>query len=258
MKKVNIVVLRKTPVYFFCSIVLLFLLFSIILWIYFSNLPVATFTGLISGIIVVDPGHGGIDGGTNKDGILEKEINLAVSKKLKIFLEAKGYQVIMTRDEDVSLDTLDSSSQSRHQRDLNARVNIINNSDAQLFLSIHVNCNFKQPGTDGAIVFYNDNFADNKVLAYSIQRALNAMEVNGAKRTIHDPVQAKYFLLDFSKIPGVIVETAFMSNSAERHLLTTDEFREQLAKAIADGVEHCLKESGEVLSSRDPHRPLID
>ncbi|MCR4434959.1 MAG: N-acetylmuramoyl-L-alanine amidase [Clostridiales bacterium] len=54
--------------------------------------------------------------------------------------------------------------------------------------------------------------------------------------------------LSYSKIPGVIVETAFMSNSTERQLLTKDEFREQLAKAIADGVEHYLKESGEVLS----------
>lgn len=250
MKKVKIVVFQKKTMYFVCSIVLVFLLLSVSLWIYLSSLPVNTFTDPKSGIIVVDPGHGGIDGGTNKDGILEKEINLAVSKKLKIFLEEKGYQVVMTREEDVALDNLDHSGQSRHQRDLNARVNIINNSNAQLFLSIHVNCNFKRPATDGAIVLYNDNFVENKVLAYSIQRALNAMEVNGAKRTAHEPVQAKYYLLSHSKIPGVIVETAFMSNNTERQLLTRDDFREQLAKAIADGVEQYLKESGEVLSPK--------
>lgn len=247
MKKLKIVVIRKKTMYFLSSTVLVFLLFSVSLWIYLSSLPVNTFTDPKSGIIVVDPGHGGIDGGTNKDGILEKEINLDVSKKLKIFFKKKGYEVIMTREEDVSLDSLDSSSQSRHQRDLNARANIINTSNAQLFLSIHVNCNFKRPATDGAIVFYNDNFVENKVLAYSIQRALNAMEVNGVKRTVHDPVQEKYYLLNNSEIPGVIIETAFLSNSTERHLLTRDEFREQLAKAIADGVEHYLKASGEVL-----------
>lgn len=250
MKKVRIVVLQKKTAYFLCSIILIFLLFSVSLWIYLSILPVGTFTDPNSRIIVVDPGHGGIDGGTNKDGILEKEINLAVSMKLKVFLEEKGYQVVMTREEDVSLDSLDSSSQSRHQRDLNARVNMINNNNAQLFLSIHTNCNFKRPATDGAIVFYNNKFVENKVLAYSIQRALNAMEVNGAKRTVHDPVQEKYYLLVYSKIPGVIVETAFISNDTERQLLTRDEFREQLANAIADGVEHYLKESGETKNAK--------
>lgn len=248
MKKPRIIVFRKRTGYFICSAVLGFFLLFTALWAYLSSLPIHAFTDPKSGIIVVDPGHGGIDGGTNKDGILEKEINLAVSKKLRIFLEGKGYKVVMTREEDVSLDALDNSSQSRHQRDLNARVSIINNSNAQLFLSIHVNCNFRRPDTDGAIVFYNDNFAENRALAYSVQRALNAMEVDGAKRTVHDPVQAEYFLLGYSKIPGIIVETAFMSNSTERFLLTRDEFREELAKAIADGVERYLKEAGEVLS----------
>ncbi len=250
MKKIKIVVLQKKTVYFLCSIIFTFLLFSLFLWIYSSNLPANTFRDPKSGIIVIDPGHGGIDGGTNKDGILEKEINLAVSKRLKMFLEEKGYKVVMTREEDVALDGLNHSSKSRHQRDLNARVGIINDSNAQLFLSIHVNCNFRKPSTDGAIVFYNDRFAENKVLAYSIQRTLNGMEVNGEKRTLHDPVKARYFLLGYSKIPGVIVETAFMSNSAERLLLTTDNFREQLARAIANGVEYYLEESGEVLSPK--------
>jgi N-acetylmuramoyl-L-alanine amidase len=210
-------------------------------------MPANTFIDPKSGIIVIDPGHGGIDGGTNKDGILEKEINLGISKKLKVFLEQRGYKVIMTREEDISLENLDNSGQSRHRRDLNARVNIINKNNAQLFLSIHVNCNFKKTSTDGAIVFYNDKFQESKVLAYCIQRSLNAMVVSGKKRTVHDPVQANYFLLSYSEIPGVIVETAFISNEVERRLLTQDEFREQLAKAIADGVEQYLNDKAEPL-----------
>ncbi len=241
MKKINIIVFRKKTVYFLYSILLALILLPTSLWIYLSNQPVNSFIDPKSGIIIVDPGHGGIDGGTNKDGILEKEINLAVSKKLKKILEEKGYQVSLTRDEDIALDSFDSTGRNRHQRDLNARANMINSSNAQLFLSIHVNCNFKRPATNGSIVFYNDNFVENKVLAYAIQRALNTMEINGEKRTIHDPVQAKYYLLTFSKIPGVIIETAFLSNSAERHLLTKEEFREQLAEAIANGVENYLK-----------------
>lgn len=252
MKKVKIFVLEKRKVRLFCWIALSLLLACISLWVHLSGLPANTFIDPKSGIIVIDPGHGGIDGGTNKDGILEKEINLDVSRRLRTFLHEKGYKVVMTRDQDIALDHLDNTGQNRHHRDLNARLDIINGSNAQLFLSIHVNCNFKKPSTDGGIVFYGDTFAENKRLAYCIQRSLNGMEINGAKRTVHDPVEAKYYLLSFSKIPGAIVETAFMSNSTERHLLTTDEFREQLARAVADGAEVYLKQSGEVLLP-DPH-----
>ncbi len=80
-------------------------------------------------------------------------MNLDISRKLKSILEQKGHKIIMTRDEDVSLESLDNTKRSRHVRDLNARAQIINSSNAQLFLSIHVNCNIKKPSTDGAIVF---------------------------------------------------------------------------------------------------------
>lgn len=98
--------------------------------------------------IVVDPGHGGIDGGAAKKGVLEKEINLNVSKKLKTYLEAKGYKVLLTRESDMSLDKFGAAGQSRHSRDLNARVNIINNSGTEIFLSIHMNYSIKNPQAD--------------------------------------------------------------------------------------------------------------
>ncbi|MFZ5975009.1 MAG: N-acetylmuramoyl-L-alanine amidase family protein [Bacillota bacterium] len=162
-----------------------------------------------SAIIVIDPGHGGIDGGTNKDGLLEKDVNLVIAKKLKALMEKKGYTVIMTREEDISLDSLDDSNGSKHQRDLNARANIINNSNARLFLSIHVDCNLKKPDTNGSIVFYNDKFPQSKALAYCIQRALNSVIANGKNRMTHDPQQADFFILRNSEIPGVIIEVYF-------------------------------------------------
>ncbi|NSW89547.1 MAG: N-acetylmuramoyl-L-alanine amidase [Firmicutes bacterium] len=251
MRKVKIVVLNKKIVCLTALITFVILFMSVLLFIYLANLPSNIFVDPKSGIIVIDPGHGGIDGGANKDGILEKEINLSISKKLRILLEQKGYKVIMTREEDVSLDSLDNSSRSRHQRDLNARVNIINSSNAQLFLSIHVNCNLKKPTTDGSIVFYSDKFWQNKVLAYCIQRSLNGMIVNGKKRTIHDPQQANFFILSYSNVPGVIVETAFISNTEERKLLTKEEFREEIAKAISNGVERYLNEPGFVFAPNE-------
>ena len=246
MGNVKIIFLKRKSVYLAVCIAIASFLVIISLFIHYEILSVNTFIDPQSGIIVIDPGHGGIDGGTNKEGVLEKEINLDIGKKLKLLLEQKGYTVIMTREEDISLDNFDNSGKNRHQRDLNARANIINTSTAQLFLSIHVNCNLKKPSTDGAIVFYSDKFEQNKLLAYFVQRALNNMEVNKKQRTVHNPVQAKYFVLNKTNIPGVIVETAFISNKAERQEMVKDTFKEEIAKAIVLGMEQYLNESNKV------------
>jgi N-acetylmuramoyl-L-alanine amidase len=247
MKKIKIIFLRRFYIYLAAFLIITLLSLVTFLYIYFYISPVNKFIDPESGIIVIDPGHGGIDGGTNKDGVLEKEINLDIGKKLKVLLDQKGYNVIMTREEDVSLDEKDNSSKSRHQRDLNARANVINNSNAQLFLSIHVNCNLKKPSTDGSIVFYSDRYEQNKLLALCIQRPLNNMKINKENRTVHNPVEAEYFVLEHSNIPGVIVETAFISNKKERQEITKDTFRQEIAEAIDVGVEQYLKESKKVL-----------
>lgn len=252
MNKVLVIFITKKFALIFLLIIFALLIASLFLNFYFEMQPVNQFIDPNSGIIVIDPGHGGIDGGTNKEGILEKEINLDISKKLKYLLQQKGFTVIMTRESDVSLETPDNSNKSRHMRDLKARTSIINNSNAQLFLSIHVNCNFKKPSTDGAIVFYNERFEQSKALAFNIQGTLNTMTVNGKKRTVHQPVKAKYFVLDRSTIPGVLIETAFMSNNAERHELVKDTFKEEISKCILQGIEDYLKEARRVSSPAIP------
>jgi len=235
MKKLKVLVLRKRTICL-ASILLLVPVIILLSINHFILSSKDTFVDPGSGIIVIDPGHGGIDGGTNRDGILEKEVNLAIAKKLKTKLEEKGYKIVMTREEDISLEQYSNTGGSRHRRDLNARVEIINNSNAQLFVSIHVNCNLKRPATDGSIVFYSDKYEQSKTLAYCIQRSLNSMIVNGKKRTTHDPQKGNYYILNNSEIPGVIVETAFISNPVEKELLLKDEFREYLAESIADGI----------------------
>lgn len=238
MKPLKILIISKKNLYIgVCIAVILF-----VAAIHFAHLPAAAFVDSKNQIIVIDAGHGGIDGGTNKDGLLEKEVNLDIALRLKTIMELKGYTVVMTRNEDISLDSQDHSSTSRQKRDLNARVNIINSSNAQLFISIHVNCMAGKPTTDGSIVFYRDKYQQSKTLAYSIQRSLNNMTVNGKARTIHDPAQGDYYILNNSNVPGVIVETAFISNGDEKKLLATDEFRKQLASSIADGVDKYLND----------------
>lgn len=237
MKKLRVVILRKKAIY--TGLIVLMVVSSILIFNlkFLRNLWSETFVDPNNGIIVIDPGHGGIDGGTTWGGLLEKDINLDVALKLRECLEDKGYTVVMTRELDVSLESLSEVGQSRYIRDLNARVNIINSSNAQLFLSIHVNCHIKNPKAGGAIIFYNNNYTQNEILAYSIQRKLNNMVVHGKNRTTHDPRIGNYFLLKNSNIPGIIIEMAFISNESERKLLTQDEFKEQIAQSILEGVD---------------------
>lgn len=248
MKRLKVFVLGRKSIFIAVSVLIIIIFAACTLFIY-GNRPANSFTDPQSGIIVIDPGHGGVDGGTNQDGILEKDINLAIAEKLKFFLDQKAYKVIMTRKEDVSLDNLNDSSSNRHQRDLNARLDIINKSNAQLFVSIHVNCNLNKPATDGSIVFYSEKYPQNRQLAYLLQRSFNSMVVDGVKRTVHDPQVSNYFLLKHSQIPGVIAETAFISNPEERKRLTEESFQEQLAKAVSEGVEKYLTGNYEGASS---------
>jgi N-acetylmuramoyl-L-alanine amidase len=235
MKPVRILIISKR-ILALVSVAAFVLLLVLTLFIWSTNQQVVSFEDPGSGIIVIDAGHGGIDGGVGYAGALEKDINLSIALKVKACLEQRGYTVVMTRDKDVSLDHLNHSSSSRHKRDLNARVDIINTSNAQLFISIHVNSN-NRTSAKGSIVFYDERFEQNELLAYSIQRQLNELIVNGMKRTTHDPQKGEYYVLSRAEVPGVIVETAFITNREERALLSTDGFQEQLAEAIAAGTE---------------------
>lgn len=242
MKKIKVLVLGRKFLYAVAAAVAAFVLaFTSLLS---ASSPADHFEDPKSGIIVIDPGHGGVDGGANTDGVLEKDINLAIAQKLKSLLEREEYKVVMTRERDIALDYLCDMDTSRHQKDLNARADIIGSCNAQMFVSIHVNCNFSRPKTDGSIVFYGERFQQNKILAYDVQRELNNIPINGGQRTVHDPQKGEYFLLKHSQVPGVIVETGFLSNQEERGLLQTEGFQQQLAAAIGEGIEKYLKESG--------------
>jgi N-acetylmuramoyl-L-alanine amidase len=194
-------------------------------------------------VIVIDPGHGGVDGGANREGVLEKDINLSIAKKLCEKLKVNNFHVIMTREEDVSLDGQNTSSKSRHKRDLNARMDIINGSGAVLFICVHVNC-IGDSRASGSFVFYNEKQENSKALAACIQKALNEVKASGAERKAHEPVAADYYLLRGAKIPGVLVETAFISNETERKLLADEDFKQSLADAIAQGAGDYLKNGG--------------
>ena len=188
--------------------------------------------------IVVDPGHGGNDSGAALYGVTEKEVVLDIAKKLQGYLSGEGYKVALTRDKDVSLSGLSNVGDTLEKRDLHARVDIIDNSGAKFFISIHVNCDLQYTKGNGSIVYYDSKGSASKDLAYSIQNALNNITINNKRRMIHNPQSSNFYIINNTKIPGVLIETAFMSNKQERELLKTEGFRDEIAKAIVNGLEN--------------------
>jgi len=221
------------------TIISLALLISVIAihYLYGHNFAVSvlsTWLPLSGKVIIIDPGHGGIDGGATYNRILEKDINLDVSLKLKKMLENEGANVILTRSKDISLDHLNKKSEYRHKRDLISRVDIINNTMPDIFLSIHVNAEKSSPKTAGPMVFYHFDSVNSRRLAQYLQKKLEEAYAEVGHTT---PKRKPYgntslFILKNTKPPGVIVELGFITNSRDRQLLTTQNFQTRIAKAI--------------------------
>lgn len=190
--------------------------------------------------IVVDPGHGGVDGGTShKDGTLEKDINLEISLELKRALEKAGANVIMTRTTDTALDHLNKKDQYRHKRDLIARTDIINNASPQVFLCIHVNAEPRSAKVSGPMIFYYRWDEEGKSLAQLLQKHMEEAYVNaGQKVNPRDPISnTNLYILKNANVPGVLVETGFITNPGDLGLLKTRKFQEELAKAMVQGLK---------------------
>ncbi|SHF38453.1 N-acetylmuramoyl-L-alanine amidase [Caldanaerobius fijiensis DSM 17918] len=180
-------------------------------------------------VIVIDPGHGGIDGGCNRGGILEKNINLSVALTLRKKLENAGATVFMTRETDTALDHLNNKNPYRHKRDLIARVDIINQHKPDIFLSLHVNSGNSK--SRGAIVFFSSKNPESKKLAQPIQDYLN--ELTGQVNT---SLTGDFYILRNAASPGVLIEMGFISNPQEANLLQDKTYQSKLADAILSGV----------------------
>lgn len=195
--------------------------------------------GPLKGIsIIIDPGHGGMDGGTNDgSGFWEKDINLQISNRLKALLEADRAMADLTRDCDILLDGKNNYSPSRLTRDLLARSSIFNNGMYDIFVSIHVNYSNNKQAMGPAILYWPGS-RKSEMLAECIQKRLNGHTRNVLNENInYVPVKSKSLLLQTSAIPGVIVETGFMSNPIEKKLLQDEEYQLKLAKTIRLGIK---------------------
>ncbi|MCD8500857.1 MAG: N-acetylmuramoyl-L-alanine amidase CwlD [Bacillaceae bacterium] len=185
-------------------------------------------------IIVIDPGHGGIDGGaSSKEGLLEKEVALSISLLLRDYLQEAGALVIMTREEDKDLAEQDTKRiRSRKIQDLKRRVQMINETDSDLFVSIHLNA-IPSPKWSGAQTFYNRSIDSNERLARLIQAELrdNLNNTNRLAKPINN-----VFLLKEAQTTGALVEVGFLSNPTEAELLETIEYQQKVAVSIYQGI----------------------
>lgn len=190
-------------------------------------------------IILIDPGHGGIDGGTgNKNDILEKDINLQVSAKLKKELLVEGFQVIMTREEDMSLEGLSEISGSRYRKDLNARKTIINNNRPLTFVSIHCNSS-KRSTARGIKIYHYPDSIEGEILAKAISQSIDENFYRGYMKDENmktEILTENFFILRETEYPGVLVEVGFLTNPEENRLLRDDEYQRQIARAIKKGI----------------------
>lgn len=183
--------------------------------------------------VIIDAGHGGIDGGPHCNEIKESHINLAIGRKLYLLLRSQGVKAILNRTGDYALsdDNRWHRSRSRHFRDLTQRRGLSEEVKADLLVSIHVNWS-SSPDRRGPLVIYRRGDDRSSLLAKLLQEKLNRQQ--GCARK---PQTAKqFYLLNRMAIPGAIVETAFLSNPADRAMLTSPRGQLQIAKAIADGI----------------------
>lgn len=195
----------------------------------------------ISNTVVIDAGHGGMDGGCiGIDGVLEKDINLSVAKKVKDVFEKNGYKVIMTREEDNDLSDKDKKTiKSQKNSDLKNRTKLVNNSDCTLFISIHMN-QYTSPEIFGSQVFYNKNDEESEKYAKSVMECLK--EIDGKNKRVAKFIPNKNLVFSNIKVPGILVECGFLSNPEECKKLQDETYQKKIADAVYRGIVKCRTE----------------
>lgn len=186
--------------------------------------------------IIVDAGHGLPDGGAvGANGTVEQEINLAIAEKLEEVLAAKGVNVIMTRTDENGLWTSKSKTiRDMKVEDMKKRLSVMKSSDADLFITIHMN-SYQSTKASGLRIFYSKNHPEIKPLAENIQSRM--CDVTGAQTHVVQTADTKLFLLKNPPVPSILVECGFLSNPSEEKKLCTEDYQARLAWAIADAAE---------------------
>ncbi len=194
-------------------------------------------------VIVIDAGHGGVDGGAiSREGVIEKDINLAVALYLRDYLQQAGALVVMTRE--VDMDLADPKAKRRKRQDLLRRVQLVQESQANLLISIHMNSIPSSRWSGAQTFYYDQQHEDNKLLAEFIQKEIrdNLENTTREAKTVRS-----LYLLKSVEVPAVLVEVGFLSNPEEAKRLANENYQKKMAAAIYRGM--LRYSSGEKLGS---------
>lgn len=225
---------------------IIFLSSAIVLSIFFSSTniqntlaPVSS-TPISNHTIILDAGHGNPDGGAiGQDGSIESNLNLDIVLKLQKLLEASNCTVILTRsDENGIYESTAETIRDKKVSDMKSRADIANNSNAEIFISIHMN-KLDQSKYSGWQTFYKNKDENSKKIAENIQTSLNYFIKKENSRTIKSI--SGIYLTKNVEIPLVIVECGFLSNEKENKLLQTDSYQNELAWSIYIGIMDYFK-----------------
>ncbi len=187
-------------------------------------------------MVICDAGHGAPDGGAvADDGTQEKDINLAITTKLVESFEGMGIQAIVTREGDSGIyDENATTIRQKKVDDMHKRLDIINKSGADLFISIHMN-SFTDTSAQGIHIFYANEDENTITLAEEIQKSI--VGITNAQSHDIKHANTRLYLMKNAKIPSILIECGFMSNPKEAQLLKQDEYQAKIAWAIASAVK---------------------
>lgn len=190
-----------------------------------------------SNIIIIDPGHGGFDGGAiGVNGIIEKDINLAISLKLRDMLEEAGYTIVMTRETDTATnDENDTTTRSKKVSDMRNRLNLTKLYPGSTLISIHQNKLTSSSSVYGGQIFYSPNQESSKELAQYIQTEFNQTIQPEKTREIVKTGKNLYLFYN-AQNTAVLCECGFLSNPKEEALLNTEDYQYEIAYCIYRGI----------------------
>ena len=215
----------------------LFALFLVIIFgfgFFVSNAVQVNTASPLNITVVIDAGHGGMDGGSvGKNGTIESQLNLKYAEKLTKYLTDFGINVVNTRLNNEGL--YDELTDDFKLVDMKKRADIINNSNAQILISIHMN-KFTDSSENGAQVFFEQEDENSQKLANSIRDMLAANFKNARELTL----AGDYYILNNTTPIGVIVECGFLSNPTEEQLLQNEEYQNKMCYSIYAGIINYL------------------
>ncbi|MDN4493972.1 N-acetylmuramoyl-L-alanine amidase [Ureibacillus aquaedulcis] len=190
--------------------------------------------------IVVDAGHGGVDGGASSGEVIEKDVTLAVAQKVEKQLKRLGATVVMTRSTDG--DVLEehapseefSTLRERKKEDIFLRSNLVQKNEPDIFVTVHANAIPEEKWRGAQVFYHKDGHPNSELLAKSIQSTIKESLQNTEREAL---AIKQVYLLKKAEVPAVLVETGFLSNNEERELLSSEEYQQKMADAIVSGIE---------------------